>query len=30
LNWVFNEATGNFKIGNEPIIGRGLFYVKND
>lgn len=26
--WVFNEDTGSYKIGNEPIIGRGLFYTK--
>ncbi|MDP3567663.1 methyltransferase, TIGR04325 family [Sediminibacterium sp.] len=28
LTWVFNEATGSYKIGNESIIGRGLFYTK--
>jgi putative methyltransferase (TIGR04325 family) len=28
LNWVFNESSGSHKIGNEPIIGRGLFYSK--
>lgn len=30
LTWVFNEATGSYKIGNEPIIGRGLFYTLTD
>jgi len=28
LNWMFNETTGSYKIGNESIIGRGLFYSK--
>lgn len=26
LTWIFNDVTGSYKIGNEPIIGRGLFY----
>jgi len=30
LTWVFNEGTGSYEIGNEPIIGRGLFYTLTD
>lgn len=29
LKWSFNEATGNYKLGNEPIVGRGVFYIRN-
>lgn len=30
LTWVFNEAVASHKIGNEPIIDRGLFYTLTD
>jgi putative methyltransferase (TIGR04325 family) len=29
LTWIFNEASGSYKIGNDAIIGRGLFYSKS-
>ncbi len=28
LEWTFEESSGNFQIGSEKIIGRGLLYVK--
>ncbi len=28
LTWIFNEASGSYKINNEAIIGRGLYYTK--
>jgi putative methyltransferase (TIGR04325 family) len=28
LTWIFNEPTGSYKVGNEQILGRGLFYTK--
>ncbi len=28
LVWIFSESSGSHKIGNETIIGRGLYYSK--
>jgi putative methyltransferase (TIGR04325 family) len=28
LKWSFDESTGSYKISNEDIIGKGLFYKK--
>lgn len=28
LGWTVEEGTGSYKIGDEPIFGRGLYFIK--